>query len=177
MPPHAEMRTVTTPTVPSPIRPTWTLAAPARASRREIRPPSLSVVVTIYRPPKRGATDTRSVRKLDPSPGRINDSTHSGLPFTFYQRATGWRGNLLIPTYMRFRVKSSWSHKPASLRPYGACRTNPTGPNTGSFGGHFCRGEPIHEHSVEALAAHGADEPLGQRIRTRGPDWRFADPD
>ena len=33
------------------------------------------------------------------------------------------------------------------------------------------------EYSVEALAAHGADEPLGERIRTRGPDWRLDDPD
>ena len=31
------------------------------------------------------------------------------------------------------------------------------------------------EHSVEALAAHGAGEPLGEPIRTRGPDWRLDD--
>ncbi len=32
------------------------------------------------------------------------------------------------------------------------------------------------EYSVEALAAHGAGEPLGEPIRTRGPEWRLDDP-
>ena len=74
-------------------------------------------------------------------------------------------------------MKSSWSHAPASFRPYGGCHTNPSGPNNGKFWWSFLSRRTDSGAFGRGIAAHGADESLGQRIRTRGQDWRFADPD